>query len=320
MKTTRAKFLPEGGSTVEVLCRTLEGRHLLRPGPTFNRILKGVLARAAERYPVRLFAIAALSNHLHMILWVPDQRRLSQFMEFFSGNLAKEVNRLRRRSGPVWHRRYQSTLITEEESVLLERMRYVLSQGIKEHLVARIVDWPGVHSGQDLIAGRKALVGDWIDRTRQSKARHRGKELPEAELITTHELYYSQLPCWAHLSWEVYCERIRDLIQDIENEAATERRLKRRRVLGRAAVLAAHPDARPRKPPERRPAPRIHAATKKARIAFYRAHGWFQEAYCEARERLRKGLHPVRFPSGCFPPAGPFVDQVGLPPPIPVGT
>lgn len=208
MKATRAKFLPEGGSTVEVLCRALEGRNLLRPGPTFNRILKGVLARAARKYPVRHIATAALSNHLHMMLWVPDQKRLSQFMEFFSGNIAKEVNRLRRRSGPVWHGRYRSTVIADEEPILLERLRYVLAQGVKEHLVTRVVDWPGVHSGQDLIAGRKVLVGDWIDRTRQCKARHRGREIPEEELTTTHDLPYSQLPCWAHLSWEEYCGRI----------------------------------------------------------------------------------------------------------------
>jgi hypothetical protein len=35
----RLRFVPEGGALVEVTCRTVQGRHLLRPSPQLNKIV-----------------------------------------------------------------------------------------------------------------------------------------------------------------------------------------------------------------------------------------------------------------------------------------
>jgi hypothetical protein len=39
------RFIPEGGSLVEITCRTDQGRYLLRPDPVIDDILLGVLGR-----------------------------------------------------------------------------------------------------------------------------------------------------------------------------------------------------------------------------------------------------------------------------------
>ena len=59
----KLRYLPEEGALVEVTCRTLQGRLLLRPSPELNDIAAGVLGRAQRLYPVDLIALSLLSNH-----------------------------------------------------------------------------------------------------------------------------------------------------------------------------------------------------------------------------------------------------------------
>jgi hypothetical protein len=47
----------------------------------------------------------------------------------------------------IWSRRFQAIVTSSEEGAQVERLRYVLSHGCKEGLVARLAEWPGVHSG-----------------------------------------------------------------------------------------------------------------------------------------------------------------------------
>ncbi len=50
-------------SLVEVTCRTLHGRFLLRPSRSLNEIVLGILGRAARRYRVRICLFTYMSNH-----------------------------------------------------------------------------------------------------------------------------------------------------------------------------------------------------------------------------------------------------------------
>src|SRR6185312_150999 len=77
-------------------------------------------------------------------------------------------------------------------------------------------------------------------------------------------------------------------------------------VLGIRAILACDPLHRP-SALARSPAPRVHAATKAARRAFYEIYAAFVGAFREASERLRRGDRNAPFPTGSFPPALPFV-------------
>jgi REP element-mobilizing transposase RayT len=88
------RFVPEGGGLVEVTCRTIQGRFLLRPSQQLNDIILGVLGRAQERHPLEIVCFSFLASHFHLLLRVPDAQLLSQFMGYFSGNLAREVARL----------------------------------------------------------------------------------------------------------------------------------------------------------------------------------------------------------------------------------
>ncbi len=114
------------------------------------------------------------------------------------------------------------------------------------------------------------------------------------------------LPCWQHLSPDEQRRRVACLVQEIEAEAAAERKRTGKPVLGVAAILAQDPHDYPERP-KKEPAPFIHAATKAARLAFWEAYALFVAAYREAADKLLKGNRAALFPIGSFPPALPFV-------------
>ena len=56
-------FIPEEGALVDITCRTIHSRYLLRPDPALNEIILGVLGRAQRLYPVEISAFFVASNH-----------------------------------------------------------------------------------------------------------------------------------------------------------------------------------------------------------------------------------------------------------------
>src|SRR4051794_19361163 len=121
----KLRYIPEGGALVEVTCRTLHGRLLLRPSPELNDITAGILGRAQRLYPVDLVAFVPLGNHYDLILWAKSAKRLSEFTGYFNSNLAREVGRLTGWTGKVWETRYQAIVISPEEEAQAARLKYV---------------------------------------------------------------------------------------------------------------------------------------------------------------------------------------------------
>lgn len=83
------RYLPPECPLVEVTCRTLHGRLLLRPSKELNRLVLGVLARAARLHDVGVCAFVFLSNHCHLLLRPKDAQELSAFMNYLDSNLAR---------------------------------------------------------------------------------------------------------------------------------------------------------------------------------------------------------------------------------------
>ncbi|HEY2291119.1 MAG TPA: transposase [Thermoanaerobaculia bacterium] len=301
----KLRYIPDGGALVEVTCRTLQGRLLLRPSPELNDIAAGILGRAQRLYPVKLILYSLSSNHYHLILWAKDAKRLSEFAGYFNSNLAREVGRLTGWTGKIWEKRYQSIPISDEEEAQVARFRYVLGHGVKENLVAHLREWPGLHCIRQLAAG-ELLTGHWYDHTQEHLARRKGEDADPAKHATTETVTFSPLPCWEHLSSEAYRERVAKMGLEIEEEAAARRKRTGVRPLGAAKILAQHPWTRPERV-KKSPAPFLHAASKAMRQVFYEGFALFVAAYRTAAEKLKRGDPKPGFPLGCFPPALPFV-------------
>jgi hypothetical protein len=298
----RLRFLPEGYSLVEVTCRTIHGRPLLQPSPELNEIILGVLGRAQKRYLVKICAFSFLSTHYHLILAVKDVRQLAAFMELFNGKLAKEVARLVGWKDKIWSRRYQAIPISQEEAAQMERFEYVLANGCKEGLVARVCDWPGVHCVRALLEGEK-LEGYWFDRTKEYAARQRRQSFHRLTYAEKESVELQPLPCWEHLSPGEYRKRVTDLVEQVEAKAREERGTFEEEVL---PLAAKHPHERPARL-EKSPAPAFHAASREVRERFYDMYKAFVGLFREAAEKLKAGDRLAVFPRGSFPPRSPFV-------------
>jgi hypothetical protein len=300
------RFVPEGGCGLfEVTCRTIHGLLLFRPCPLFNEILVGVLARARRLHPVSISAVVCLSNHFHLLLQVPDAKRLADFMQYVNCNLAREVARLTGWHTKIFATRYRAIPVSDEDSAQIERLRYILSHGCKENLVGRLLDWPGVHMVQALL-GDGTLKGYWFDRSQEYAARCRQEEVGAYCYATPETLVLDPLPCWKALTTEQYRARIASMVEEIEVEAAAERKRTGCRPPGREAILLQNPLHRPERV-RRSPAPRIHAASRAVRRWFYEIYSEFVRDFRDAAEQLRAGNLSAPFPRGCFPPALPFV-------------
>ena len=303
----RLRYIPEGGALVEVTCRTVQGRFLLRPSPELNEIILGVLGHAQRRSPVEIVAYVFLSNHYHLLLWVQNAQQLADFMEYFNGNLAREISRATGWTDKIWSRRYQAIVVSNEEAAQVSRLIYLLSHGTKELLVGTTEQWPGAHCVRPLLTG--ALVeGTWFDRTSEYNARLRREDFEVRKYAYSEMIILSPLPCWKHLNPESYRARIAQLVREIDNAARQEREEKGLKPLGPKAILAQNPFDRPESP-KKSPSPLFHAVKREVRKALWEAYAWFVAAFREAAERLRAGDLAPKFPTGSFPPPLPFVSD-----------
>jgi REP element-mobilizing transposase RayT len=306
----KLRFIPEGGALVEVTCRTIQGRFLLRPSPELNEIILGVLGKAQSLYPLEIVAYVWMSTHFHLLLWVEDAQRLARFMEYLNGNLAREVSRLTGWTDKIWSRRYQAIVVSEEEEAQIARLKYILAHGAKEFLVAKAEEWPGIHCAIPLLTGA-TVEGTWFDRTGEYTARLRREELDARQYASAQEVILSQLPCWKHLDPEVYRSSIAQLLREINDTARQQREAKGIRPLGAKAILAQDPLDRP-EAPKKSPAPLFHVFRREARKALWEAYAWFVAAFREAAEKLQAGDLAAKFPIGSFPPHLPFVSSAQI--------
>ena len=312
MVKSEIRYIPVGGALAEVMNRTFQGRPLLRPSSEVNEILAGILSRALLRYPVQIVSFVFLSNHYHGMLWAPDAKVLARFMNFIGSNIALELGRLYDWDGKFWEGRYKMSLISDEAAAQVKRLKYQLSQGVKEGLVARPEHWPGLHCAEALATG-VPIRGVWYDRTREY---NQGRRKPRAERQTfpeEHLLRFSKLPCWAHMPDEEYQANVQSLIDEVVEEGAAMR--KRKGIVlpsprkARRKICRVHPHSRPRAP-KKSIVERFIAATRKEKERMIEAYRLFLEAYREAADELRRGNREAKFPVGCFPPGLPFVSEV----------
>jgi REP element-mobilizing transposase RayT len=293
------RFVPPN-SVVEVTCRTIQARFLLRPSAQLNQVLLGILGRALDLYPkVRAHAFVFASNHVHLLLSVADAQALARFMNHFNSNVAREAGRLHAWQDRLWARRY-SAIVVADEAAQVGRLRYILAHGTKEKLVSRPRDWPGLSCVRALTQGTR-LAGTWRHRATSARSPQPAKAVRGSQ----YQVPLHPLPCWGTRGARWRRRRCAQLIREIEREYCgwSTRDLP---VLGAATVLAQSPHARP-KTIKRTPAPAVHAASRAVRAIFIEGRRAFADAFRIASEQLRSGNAIAEFPPFAFPPPLPFV-------------
>jgi REP element-mobilizing transposase RayT len=290
----KIRHLREADRLVEVTCRVIQRRFLLRPSPKLNAIVCGVLARAQKRHGMKVCGFIYLSNHCHLLLRPSSVEQMADFMRDVNYKISKEVGRLHQWEGGIWPRPYTDVQVSDEPEAQIGTLRYLLEQACKEGLVASPKHWPGASSTKSLLSG-EPIEGLWIDRTAQYRAWERKGPNPDEHFTSTHRLELSPIPCWEHLSSHQYQARVRALVREIEKGVEGVQ------VMGTKAICAQDPHDAPTSRPRRTPAPRFRAVEPQVRRALEWAYRLFLIAYRRASEDLRQGKR-AEFPDGCFAP------------------
>ena len=301
------RFIPPD-SLVEVTCRVIHGRFLLRPSRDLNAIVVGALAKAQKRYKMTVCGFVYLSNHAHLLLQPRNAKQLARFMNYVNSKIAREAGRLYWWREKLWGRRYRGIVVSDEPEAEVERLRYLLSQGCKEGLVDSPKQWPGATSARAHTTDWK-IAGLWFDRTAEYRARRRGELVPKLRFAEELELELTPIPSWRDEPEHRVNAKVRALIREIEEETQERIRETGREPLGRQAILEQNPHAQPANF-IRSPAPRFHAVRGYVRRRLEQAYRRFSFAYREASERFRQGKE-AHFPAGSFLPSPGFLAAPG---------
>ena len=104
-----------------------------------------MIERNIEFYRARdkatIFGYVVMSNHLHMIVDIPQGNSISNFMRDFKRMTAKEFYGIRNmKSGHLWQDRFDDLCLISKE-VALTKLNYIHQNPVRAGLVEKAEDW-----------------------------------------------------------------------------------------------------------------------------------------------------------------------------------
>jgi REP element-mobilizing transposase RayT len=289
-----------------ITSRTIQARFLMVPSEKTNELIGGILARAVRQTDVEIFAYVFTSNHFHAMVRAPSAIAMGKFMQRLQGNIAVKVGRLIDWRGRFFARRYSAEPIVDEEAQT-ERLRYILSHGVKEGLVSKVKQWPGLSCVQALLESGSSFHR-WRDWTRRWKLEvdegikidRFAEECPsESESLTL-----TPLPCWAGLGSSRRRHLVAQLVASIDEAAPNKFQENAEH------ITIQDPHDRPRNT-KHTPRPKAHASTLALWMETVRRYRDFLAAFRTASRQWLAGCFEVEFPLHCFrPPTWSFSPRI----------
>ena len=102
-------------------------------------LYRDLLAQAAERARVEVWAYCLMPNHVHAIVVPSDEDGLRRTFGDLHRRYTAYVNARARRTGHVWQGRFGS--VAMDEAHLAHALRYVSLNPVRAGLVAQAADW-----------------------------------------------------------------------------------------------------------------------------------------------------------------------------------
>lgn len=275
------------GETYLFTRRCTQRQLLMRPDKETNNAFIYCLAVAVERTGVQLYFTLANGNH-HHTGGQDTQGNYPEFLELFHKLFAKCQNALHGRWENFWAAEQASAVRLEEPGDVLDKMIYALTNPVKDHLVEKASDWPGVSSLQALLTGKELTA---------YRPKHFFRD--DGSMPAKVTLKFHRPKGYEHLTQEQFAALVMARIAEVERKAREERR--GGRVLGVKAILRQRPTDRPEpQEPRRQLIPRVAARNKWRRIEALLRNKVFLAAYAKARDAFKRGVPNVLFPEGTY--------------------
>jgi REP element-mobilizing transposase RayT len=276
------------GVTYLLSRRCFNRQLLLRPSRKTNLIFKFCLAVAAEKTGVIIHAFCVLSNHYHIVATDPHGN-LPVFMHWLNEYVAKCVNADLGRWESFWAPGSYSSVTLSDSEAVIERLVYTYTNPVEAGLVRTHTDWPGAMSYPADMGGEPEVVA-----RPEGFFRNNGLVPESAALrLVPPPAFEKDRSSWLPV--------LRERIRVRESEIRAKFNEKKRRFLGRRAVLRQSPFSRPDSAEPRRGLnPRVATRDKWRRIESLQRLKSFMDAYRAAWEEFCAGVSTVVFPFGTY--------------------
>lgn len=277
------------GRTCLITRRTTQRQYLLRPDPAVNAMIAYCLAEAASRFGIELIAWLVMSNHYHAVVRDPDGR-LPAFLEHFHKMVARALNAKWDRSENVWSSKQTSVVYLPTPEDIFDKVVYVLSNPFADHLVDRLVDWPGCSALAN-------LGGHATTHARPTFFFRDSGVMPATATLTARCPAEIRRPDESVDDWKT---RVLAAVGQRETAFREMRLRKGIRLFGRKRVLRVSITDSPKDKEPRSLIPSIACKDPVRRAAELLALWYFRIAHERARSRFISGEHRVEFPAGTY--------------------
>ena len=156
------KYFPHG--SVLFTTFSLEQGLLLLSNPLSLCIIQSCIARALELYPVRLCAVNAEGNHIHMVYVVICPTAAANFIGYLKAEIAHRMNILfgwKKRT--VWCDGYDSPVVLTARRALIA-LAYLYVNPAKDNLVESVDEYPGFSTWKMFLKGEHEKQWKFIRR------------------------------------------------------------------------------------------------------------------------------------------------------------
>lgn len=277
------------GRTYLISRRCTQRQFLLRPSEGLNRIFRYCLGEAAARFQITLHGWVAMSNHQHLVIR-DNLGNYPEFLAHLDKMLAKVLNRYWKRWENFWATEQPNVVYLVEAGDRFDKLIYLLTNPVNDHLVDRVGDWPGA------ISLREVLSGTSIKEERPTIFFREDGKMPKEVTLRCE-----RPEGFENVSNEAWDEMVRDAIAKAESRARKERRDARKKVVGRRAVLRASPNDTPQTAAVHGGLrPHIACKNKDRRVIELVALQEFRDRYRKIFVQWRKRVLGLLFPTGTY--------------------
>ena len=275
--------------TYMITRRCIQRQFLMRPDAETNNAFIYCLAEAAVEFEIDVLFTVAHTNHHHTGIY-DRHGNFPEFLERFHKLFAKCQNVLRGRFENFWSSEQTSVVVLEDGNAVMEKMTYALTNPVKDDLVEKAHEWPGVNAFD-------AITNDLP--MRAHRPRHFFRASGRMPLFV--ELKFQRPEAFKDLSPTEFASLVRDNVTRAEEAASIDRKSRGVRVLGREAVLRQDWSGFPKSREERGQFnPRVATRNRWRRAEALQRDREFRANYIAARLEFLKGRRDVIFPPGTY--------------------
>jgi hypothetical protein len=273
------------GQFYQLTRRCAQRQFLLRPDPETNNAFAYCLAEAAQRFGIDILLSMAEANHHHTVLFDRHGRH-PEFVEHFHKMFARCQNARLGRWENLWAAVEPCITRLLDRATVIDKLVYAASNPVKDLLVERATQWPGINSYRELLSGRAIHA-----RRPRHFFRESGVMPAEVTLVLV-------IPPELGPADEVIAE-VQAGVEEVERTTQAERARTGARIVGRRGILAQSWRDSPTSRERRRSLRPRFAGGMEARVPELLAYREFLAAYRDSRRDLVAGLRPL-FPPGTY--------------------